>query len=66
MIAACAFGMVLACIQIWILWEPAFYVLKGRTIKMSLRHTEVLVLLAIGAFVIFAASSFSTLALFSI
>ena len=65
-VAACAFGMVLALIQIWILWEPAFYVLKGRTIKLSLRHTEVLVLLAIGCFVIFAASSYSTLSLFSI
>jgi len=62
---ACIFGMVLASIQIWILWEPAFYVLKGRKIKMSLRHTEVLVLITIGLFVVFTASA-TTSSLFSI
>ena len=53
-LAACIFGMVLATIQVWILWQPTWYVMKGRKLKVSLRHTEVLVLLAIGVFVVFA------------
>jgi len=51
-LAACSFGMVLAAVQVWILFEPTWYVMKGRKLKVSLRHTEVLVLLAIGVFVI--------------
>ena len=42
------FGMVLAFIQVWILGPPTWYVLRGRKFKISLRHTEVLVLLGIG------------------
>ena len=51
-LAACSFGMVLAAIQVWILFEPTWYVMKGRKLKVSLRHTEVFVLLAIGVFVV--------------
>ena len=40
--------MVLACIQAWMLAEPCLYVMKGRALKVSMRHTELLVLLAIG------------------
>ena len=47
-IIANAFGMVLACIQAWMLAEPCLYVMKGRALKVSMRHTELLVLLAIG------------------
>lgn len=53
-LAACAFGMVLAFIQVWILGPPTWYVLRGRKFKISLRHTEVLVLLGIGIFVVIA------------
>ena len=52
--AACVFGMVLAVIQVWVLASPTWYVLHGRGFKISLRHTEVLVLLAIGVFVVVA------------
>jgi len=38
--------------QVWILWTPTWYVMKGRKLKVSLRHTEVLVLLLIGVFVV--------------
>jgi hypothetical protein len=51
-LAATCFGMVLAAIQVWVLWEPAWYVMRGRKIKVSLRHTEVLVLLLIGIAVV--------------
>ena len=51
-LAACSFGMVLASIQLWVLFEPTLYVMQGRRLKLSLRHTEVLVLLAIGVAVI--------------
>jgi hypothetical protein len=44
--------MVLASIQLWVLFEPTLYVMQGRRLKLSLRHTEVLVLLAIGVAVI--------------
>jgi len=55
---ACVFGLVLAVIQIWILWEPTFFVMRGRTMKMSMRHTEILILLAIGmAFVMLSGST---------
>ena len=47
-IIANAFGMVLAGIQAWMLAEPCLYVMRGRTLKVSMRHTELLVLLAIG------------------
>ena len=47
-IIANAFGMVLAGIQAWMLAEPCLYVMKGRALKVSMRHTELLVLLAIG------------------
>jgi hypothetical protein len=49
----CVFGIVLAFIQFWILIEPTLYVMKDRRLKASLRHTEVLVLIAIGAAVVF-------------
>ena len=52
MIAACVFGMVLASIQVWMLFQPTWYVMKGRTLKLSLRHTEVFVLLLIGVVVV--------------
>jgi len=56
-VMACVFGLVLAIIQIWILWEPTWFVMRGRQLKVSMRHTEVLVLLAIGfAFVLFSSS----------
>jgi hypothetical protein len=51
-IVASIFGMTLALVQVWMLWAPARFVLKNRTFKLSLRHTEVCVLLAIGIFVI--------------
>lgn len=51
-LAACVFGMVLATIQVWILFDPTWYVLSGRKFKVSLRHTEVLILLGIGVFVV--------------
>jgi len=51
-LAASGFGMVLAAIQVWILWEPAWFVMRGRKLKVSLRHTEVLVLLLIGVAVV--------------
>ena len=38
----------------WILAPPTWYVLKGRQFKVSLRHTEVLILLFIGVFVVVA------------
>ena len=44
----------LAVIQIWMLWEPTWFVMRGRQLKVSLRHTEVLVLLGIGLFVVIA------------
>jgi len=53
-LAACVFGMVLATIQVWILAQPTLFVLKERKFKVSLRHTEVLVLLGIGVFVVIA------------
>ena len=46
--------MVLALIQVWILARPTWYVMRGRKFKVSLRHTEVLVLLGIGVFVVVA------------
>ena len=33
----CSFGMLLATIQVWTLWEPTFYVVKSKKLKMSLR-----------------------------
>jgi len=51
-LAACCFGMVLAAIQLWILWEPTWFVMRGRKLKISLRHTEVLVLILIGVGVV--------------
>ena len=53
-LAACSFGMVLATIQLWMLGRPTWYVLRGRSFKVSLRHTEVLVLLGLGVFVVIA------------
>ena len=53
-LAACIFGMVLATVQVWILAQPTLFVLRDRTFKVSLRHTEVLVLLGIGVFVMVA------------
>ena len=38
--------------QIWILAEPTLFVLRDRKFKVSMRHTEVLVLIAIGLFVL--------------
>jgi hypothetical protein len=55
-IEACVFGMVLAVVQVWMLWEPCFFVMKGRQLKVSLRHTEVILLLALGmAFIVVSA-----------
>ena len=55
-IEACVFGMVLAVVQIWMLWEPCFFVMRGRQLKVSLRHTEVILLLALGmAFIMISA-----------
>jgi len=52
-LVCCLFGIALAVIQFWMLLEPALYVMKGRTLKVSLRHTEVAVLIAIGLAVLF-------------
>jgi len=52
-LVCCLFGIALAVIQFWMLFEPGKYVMQGRTLKISLRHTEVLVLLAIGMAVLF-------------
>jgi len=51
---ACAFGIVLALINILILVEPTWFVMRGRKLKVSLRHTEVLVLIFIGGIVVLA------------
>ncbi|KAL1504388.1 hypothetical protein AB1Y20_010794 [Prymnesium parvum] len=55
-LVASLFGIALALIQFWMLLEPAMYVMKGRTFKLSLRHTEVAVLLGIGLAVLFMSS----------
>jgi len=52
-LVCCLFGISLAIIQFWMLLEPALYVMKGRSLKISLRHTEVAVLIAIGLAVVF-------------
>jgi len=52
-LVCCIFGIALAVIQFWMLFEPALYVMKGRRLKVSLRHTEVAVLIAIGLAVAF-------------
>ena len=36
-LTACCFGMVLAAIQIWILFEPTVFVMKGRKLKVRPR-----------------------------
>jgi len=53
---ACAFGMVLAFIQIWILFQPTMYVMRNRSLKASLRHTEVVVLVLVGISVLLISS----------
>jgi len=52
-LVCCLFGMALAIIQFWMMLEPAMAVMKGRSLKLSLRHTEVAVLIAIGLAVVF-------------
>ena len=56
-IIACAFGTVLAVIQIWMLWEPTWFVMKDRQLKVSMRHTEVVILLCIGLALLLMSSS---------
>jgi len=51
-IMATVFGMVLCMINGWILVQPSFFVWKNRQLKVSLRHTEVVVLAVLGVAVI--------------
>jgi hypothetical protein len=57
-IEACVFGIILAVVQIWILWEPCFFVMQGQRLQISLRHTEVIMLLGVGlAFILISAQA---------
>ena len=38
------FGMTIAFINLWVLWEPLFYIMKGNRPKITLRYLEVVVL----------------------
>jgi len=49
---ATVFGMVLVMINGWILAQPFLFVMRGRQLKVSLRHTEVVILVVLGAAVL--------------
>jgi hypothetical protein len=43
------FGMTIACINLWVIWEPLFYILKGNRPRATLRYVEVVVLMTVTA-----------------
>ena len=47
-VMACVFGMVLCVINGWMMWQPTHFVMKDRTLKVSLRHTELIVVVMLG------------------